>query len=149
MANQFKQQAGLARTGQQLATDYQNQLSGARAQSAQAASDANTALSNFIGNGGDNYNGSTLYGAADLYDKATSANRGTFTKLGTEIMGATQKLDTQNSNNWVWNEARGSQLASDITKGNAKSLLQNIINSGTTQTLKAQVDAMGKQYGKK
>lgn len=146
-ANQFKQQTGLGNTGRQLATDYQNQQAANNEAVASAATQANKALTGYLGSGNDAAGTNTLYGIKGLFDNTAAANRYSYGALGNKLMGTTQGLNNVNVSSNINNYDRLKQMASEYTAANADAGANNILNAGTKGSLVARVNAMLAQAG--
>jgi hypothetical protein len=142
LANQYKQQLGMNNTGRQLATDYQNQASQNLAAVAKAGLDANKALTKYLGNGTDNYESGTVYGALNTIKGTAASNRGIYGNIGSDIMSATKNLNTDVNRHNVNNNTRATNLASHYTLGNASNAANNVKNKGTAGTIATNALAM-------
>lgn len=146
-ANQLRQLLDNATTGLKLATDAQNQQASNDSFVAQAALDANKALTSFIGNGADTYGQGTVYGIANLWDEARAKNRNTYGKLSNKIMDTTSQMNTGNVQNNINNYDRLTQLASAYTGANATAAANNAGNNATRNSLNTQAKALLAQAG--
>lgn len=141
LANQFRQQRNNANTGLQMATDVQNQRSANANAITEAALQANSALSGYLGTGADGYDKSTLYAIGALWDQAAAANRQNYGKLSNSIMSGVQSMNTQNTQHAVNNANRLAQLAAGITSANAAAAANNAANTASRNSAITQAQA--------
>lgn len=145
LANQFKQQSGLANNGRQLATDFLNQQSYNRQNVAQSVSNAGTALNKYLGNGADGYDKSTIYSAFNQHKQNAATGFDAYGKFGNKLMTSTQGLNDQRVANQINNYDRLSQLANEYTLVNATAGANNKTNQGTKDTLAAAAGSLKTQ----